>query len=419
MTALYPDFYKLFHCTADACPITCCQEWKISVDDATASKWKTLSVPADVCPGKTFSRKTASSLYACTKKQEGSLVITLDEDHRCPFLSKNRLCHLVLAYGDSVLSETCTDFPREFHTFPDHREASLMPCCPAVIDLLWQIKKPEFPDVSSDNPLFYLRQQCIRLMLDETFLPEEVLLSIFYIVTDLSSSASLNHAYIKDCFSDRTMAELLPAIRAALPDITDTITEDNELLLDLAVNYEKEGLYQNWLAPLLSNADRLSSGMSLLQPADADRPLSDLSLPQPANADCPLSDLSRSQPADADQLYSAWEQFLSDLKPYVPLLRSYLANEIFSDLLVPCGDLMDTQIRLQWIGLSYAAIRHSLFLQWYASPDHTLSYSTVRDSIVYLSRMTGYDDEDVIDYLQNSFASLTWDWGYFALILAL
>lgn len=404
MTALYPDFYQQFHCTADACPITCCQEWKISVDDATASKWKTLSVPAEVSSCKTFSRKTSSSLYACTRKQEGSLVITLDEDHRCPFLSKNRLCHLVLAYGDSVLSETCTDFPREFHTFPDHREASLMPCCPAVIDLLCQTKKPVFPDVSSYDPLFYLRQQCIRLMQDESFLPEEALLSIFYIVTDLSSSASLNHAYIKDCFSDLTIAELLPAIRAALPDITDTIAEDNELLLDLAVNYEKEGLYQNWLAPLLSDADRLSSGMSLSQPADADRPLSDLSL---------------SQPADADQLYSAWEQFLSDLKPYVPLLRSYLANEIFSDLLVPCGDLMDTQIRLQWIGLSYAAIRHSLFLQWYASPDHTLSYSTVRDSIVYLSRMTGYDDEDVIDYLQNSFASLTWDWGYFAMILAL
>ena len=35
MQTLYPDYYAQFRCTADKCPITCCQEWKISVDDDT------------------------------------------------------------------------------------------------------------------------------------------------------------------------------------------------------------------------------------------------------------------------------------------------------------------------------------------------------------------------------------------------
>ena len=53
----------------------------------------------------------------------------------CPFLAEDKLCRLVSAYGDQVLSETCTVFPREVHQFENHEEATLMPCCPAVIDL--------------------------------------------------------------------------------------------------------------------------------------------------------------------------------------------------------------------------------------------------------------------------------------------
>ena len=53
-----------------------------------------------------------------------------------PFLNENKLCKLVTAYGDNVLSETCAVFPREVHRFKTHEEETLMPCCPAVIDLL-------------------------------------------------------------------------------------------------------------------------------------------------------------------------------------------------------------------------------------------------------------------------------------------
>jgi len=63
-------------------------------------------------------------------------VIELTEEHKCPFLNENKLCKLVTAYGDNVLSEICAVFPREVHRFKTHEEETLMPCCPAVIDLL-------------------------------------------------------------------------------------------------------------------------------------------------------------------------------------------------------------------------------------------------------------------------------------------
>ena len=35
-----PDYYDEFQCIADACSLTCCQDWKIAVDRKTAAAWK-------------------------------------------------------------------------------------------------------------------------------------------------------------------------------------------------------------------------------------------------------------------------------------------------------------------------------------------------------------------------------------------
>ena len=49
------------------------------------------------------------------------------------------------------------------------------------------------------------------------------------------------------------------------------------------------------------------------------------------------------------------------------------------------------------------------------SPE-TFFYEKVREALVIINRMTGYDEEDISEYLENSFESLLWDWGYFALL---
>ena len=72
-------------------------------------------------------------------------------------------------------------------------------------------------------------------------------------------------------------------------------------------------------------------------------------------------------------------------------------------------------VRLQWLMLQYAALRQSLFLIWQDSPE-TFFYEKVREALVIINRMTGYDEEDISEYLENSFESLLWDWGYFALL---
>ncbi len=63
-----------------------------------------------------------------------------------------------------------------------------------------------------------------------------------------------------------------------------------------------------------------------------------------------------------------------------------------------------------------AAIRHAAFLCWHR--EGALSYETMRSCMVILSRMLGYEDEDIWEYLENSFERLIWDWGYFALVVS-
>lgn len=371
-----PDYYKEFTCIADKCPITCCQEWKIAVDEETSRKWKTMTPPETL-------RRHRTHLSDYTMKKEGGRVIRLEEDHRCPFLADDKLCCLVSAYGDSVLSETCTVFPREVHIFAGHEEETLMPCCPAVVDLWNERKAIAFPEISWETEgrqkeLFLIRRKLLELLDDTSVSLAELLKEAFYILLELEKQDALTESLIEDYFSKESIAKLRDAIEDVPVDALDTMDECNELLQDLAVNYQKEGLYKKYLDPILLQAEKLSETYV------ADTMCEDLQL--------------------FDKQFRQWQ----------PLLRKFLLNEFYSDLLVPDGNLESMIVSMQWIGMEYAVIRHSVFLKWMERKQFT--YEELRDYMVVITRMTGYEQEDIVEYLKNSFESLVWDWGYFALV---
>lgn len=404
-----PDYYDKFTCIADKCTITCCQEWKISIDTKTNLSWKKL-LPPD---GMAKSRKNLSSY---TEKKDGQRIIKLDENHRCPFLSDKKLCRLVTAYGDSVLSDTCTTFPREFHDFKTHTEAMLMPCCPAVIDL-WRDDLIVFPDISSHDSkhtgtdidknlsidsstsvsalpetspsrsLFKIRSSIIKLLQSQSVSIEEALLESFYILLELYRQPSVSETLVDEYFSDASLQALRKAIDDIDLPVSDTINECNELLQDLAVNYMAEGLYSDFLTPLIGRAEL-------------------------------VSDMAH------DELINLASCYIDTLNPcnictYNLIFRNYLANEVFSDLFMPDDSLEDMLLHLEWIAMEYVTIRHSLFLSRLDTNDNKIipDYETIRQHIVILSRMTGYENDDIYEYLENSFESPIWDWGYFALIV--
>lgn len=378
MERIRPDYYDKFTCIADKCTFTCCQEWKIAVDNETNRKWKKKYPPQEV-------KEQRKNLSAYTTKKDGSRVIGLDEKHKCPFLSENRLCRLVAAYGDSILSETCTVFPREVHKFETHEEEVLMPCCPAVIDLWQQEENVTFPVMPENgrNVLMLIREKMMEMFRKKEQSIEETLLESFYILLELyqaEQKGTLSEDRIEHYFSEEATAELKTAIYAVDLPFLDTMDECNELLQDLAVNYQKEGLYQNYLAPVLSLAEQLSEA------------------------------------CDADEMKQSGQAFAEQWAKYRKVLLVFMENELFSDLLMPDGDLESMVVQMQWIAMEYAMIRHSLFLKWMQDGCGHLVYETLRDYMVLITRMTGYEEADIYEYLENSFEELIWEWGYLALI---
>ena len=374
MRRVRPDYYEKFQCIADRCTITCCQEWKIGVDNETNRKWKKLLPPDTVVDKK-------KNLSAYTVKKDGMRVIVLDEKHRCPFLNEEKLCRLLCTYTDRVLSDTCTQFPREVHRFSTHEEETLMPCCPAVIDIWKDAKEIVFPKVDREykDLLFAIREHMMELLEDSTQRLEDQLKQGFYILLELNKQDSLTMQLVNEYFSGESVAQLREAIAQISMDELDSMDECNELLQDLAVNYQKEGLYKKYLDPILLQAEKLSETYA------------------------------------ADTMCEDLQLFEKQFRQWQSLLRKFLLNEFYSDLLVPDGDLESMIVSMQWIGMEYAVIRHSVFLKWLERKQFT--YEELRDYMVVITRMTGYEQEDIVEYLQNSFESLVWDWGYFARVI--
>ena len=177
------------------------------------------------------------------------------------------------------------------------------------------------------------------------------------------------------------MKELKTAILAINLPFLDTMDECNELLQDLAVNYQKEGLYQDYLTQILPLAEQLSERMMPMKWSRKDRTLQ----------------------SNGKNTENSWLFFME--------------NELFSDLLMPDGDLESMVIQMQWIAMEYTMIRHSLFLKWMQDGCRDLAYETLRDYLVLITRMTGYEEDDIYEYLENSFDELVWEWGYLSLIV--
>lgn len=409
-----PDYYEDFTCIADRCSFTCCREWKIGVDEDTFVKWKHTLMPDGMYDTDRGQQAKKEKLSGYVRKKDGSRVIGLNKEKNCPFLNGKKLCRLVLTYGDEILSQTCQLFPREIHTFnEDVTEYALMPSCPAVIDLLRKREHISFSgemDTSAYRelaPLVNLRAFLMKLMEDGAHTPEHNLMKIFYVLLDLyervenkqvndeaKDALGLDLTDVAKLYPDGFLKELSKTIDGIKKTLQYSIEERNELLLDLAENYRREGLYEKYLEPVAQLAEQLSE--------------------QGIN----------------EEVVKEWQEFEVQFLKYQPLMRRFLLTELYADSLKPEGNLEEMVVQVQWIAMEYAAIRHVVFLHWLLSQGEgnfceegiltscrkEIPYEDVRDCMVVISRMTGYEEDDIYEYLENSFEHIIWDWGYFALI---
>ncbi len=389
--------FDQFACIGGECPITCCQEWKISVDEETEKRWKAWE---DKNPN-----ARAFTNHITTKANQR--IIHLNDNKQCPFLNQQKLCTLVIEHGDGMLSKTCASFPRLFNEFDDRMEYSLMSGCPVVIDQMKaavQISFKEENDLqlgaNSDLAKSYnndrktdaaknytqhllsdLRTKIIVWVQDDRYSIEMSLMMIFYSLLELQSQGNITAHNLERYFHKEIFEAIAESSSEMKLSRVDQFYERNELFLDFIENYRKEKLYTRYLAMIAKKAEELSNHVK------------------------------------AGELKKQSDAFQNHIKAYDPLFRNYLVAELFNNSLHQESDLKSFIMMFQWLVLEYTSMRHAMYLCWLVSEEKQLPYEVVRDYMVVFSRMMGYEEKDIHEYLEVSYPNVIWDWGYLALLV--
>lgn len=94
------DLYRGFQCASSECPYTCCAGWSVALDEETDRFYQS-------CAG-----ELGEYINRNIQRENGTAVMILRENGRCPMLDENNLCRIQLAYGPDRLSTVCRLFPR-------------------------------------------------------------------------------------------------------------------------------------------------------------------------------------------------------------------------------------------------------------------------------------------------------------------
>lgn len=132
-----PAYFDDFRCIASDCPDSCCKEWDVLVDDASAAFYRGL-------PG-----KLGDDLRHFLHDEDGQTVMTIT-DGRCPMWRRDGLCRIQAELGEEALCNTCRDFPRLRHDYGNFVELTLELSCPEAARIL--LSAPARPWVEQEIP---------------------------------------------------------------------------------------------------------------------------------------------------------------------------------------------------------------------------------------------------------------------------
>lgn len=291
------------------------------------------------------------------------------------FLAQNKLCKLVMEYGEAMIPHTCDVFPRQIHEFADRTEYALVSCCPEVIRLLNEV---DIRDMTKEmfawksDEMYELRKLVIHIIM-KAGNAADGLLEAFYVLLDVMEQGmgEYDQAFFK---------ELGKAIAGMPVDAINTFEEVNELFLDIVENYRRQGVYDKYIEEISQIAEKLSE--------DYDR----------------------------EKLSQQLRFYQKEMVKYKELFQKYLISELFADGILPDSDVAELVMMLQWFSMEYVLIRHAVFLKTVyqaKEPD----FEVICEYMVILSRMMGYNKEDIYEYMEACFSEMIWEWGYMALIV--
>ena len=142
MELIYPSYYNDFSCIAGACPDSCCHEWEVQVDAASAARFRALE------------GELGDALREHLYDEDGETYLRNVND-RCPMWRADGLCRIQAEQGHDALCTVCQQFPRLRQDYGEFVELGLEMSCPEAARMMlsldsWSLVSEEVP--GGDEP---------------------------------------------------------------------------------------------------------------------------------------------------------------------------------------------------------------------------------------------------------------------------
>lgn len=137
MELIYPSYYKDFACIAGNCPDSCCHEWEVQVDAASATRYRAME------------GALGDALREALYDEEGETFMR-NKDNRCPMWRDDGLCRIQAEQDHEALCQVCRQFPRLRQDYGEFVELGLEMSCPEAAGIMlnstgWTLISEEKP----------------------------------------------------------------------------------------------------------------------------------------------------------------------------------------------------------------------------------------------------------------------------------
>lgn len=133
-----PHFYSRFSCLGGSCPLTCCRDWEIVLDERAMEEYRT--APGALRP------LIADNLVT---DDEGDVCFRLRPDGLCALLDGDGLCPIQRHWGEEHLCDHCGAYPRFIEEYGCLTEACQAVSCPEAARLV--MTEGIFPLAEADD----------------------------------------------------------------------------------------------------------------------------------------------------------------------------------------------------------------------------------------------------------------------------
>ena len=381
------NIYNEFKCIADKCSMTCCKGWAIKVEKNCFDNWKNNSETAYIC----------DSVKVC--KNEGEINYQMKQtcEKNCVMLDENGLCELVKKHGDSILSDTCSEFPRKHNKVYEEQEDneniikeefSLSGACPEVLRLIEKaddLKKINLSpkcDSNQEFPMEYrIRNAVIELLqLDDISLDNKLMLS-FSLLHECLECEWEEDVY--DCIEvyqeKENLIDNILVWNKAKIDEKEALIEVCQTLIDVIQYYKDEAMYKPYIYGIYDYLDALDESDDTW-----------------------------------DELLTEWKSFKKQWSVNEEFITKVLISEIYGDCI--SDDLEYLIENFQSIVTEYIMLRMTVFIKQKISTK-ILSDDEIRDYFALYIRMIGHNSDGMAEYWEESFEDSILEKEYFYLFL--